>query len=64
LESEGKSWVKVGITIVSKPGARGRGLALQIPKKTCDAYELWGAEMAEFKLERVLKAVRVQEVEA
>jgi len=56
--------VKVGITIVSKPGARGRGLALQIPKKTCDAYELWGAEMAEFKLERVLKAVRVQEVEA
>jgi len=64
MVSEGKTWVKVGITIVGKPGVRGSGLAIQLPKKTCDAYDLWTAEAAEITIERVLKTVKAEEVAA
>jgi len=48
------SWEKVGITVVGKPAAHSSGLYLRIPKKVCEAYDLFRAQMVVFTIERVL----------
>jgi len=49
------SWEKIGVSIVSKPAAHGSGLYLRIPKKMCEAYDLWKAKMVEFTVDRALR---------
>jgi len=48
------SWEKVGITVVGKPAAHSSGLYLRIPKKVCEAYDLFRAQMVVFTIERIL----------
>jgi len=48
------SWQKIGVTVVGKPAAHSSGLYLRIPKKVCEAYDLFKAQMVEFTIERVL----------
>jgi len=48
------SWEKIGVTVVGKPAAHSSGLYLRIPKKVCEAYDLFGAQMVVFTIERVL----------
>lgn len=46
------SWEKIGVTLVAGPVAHGSGVYLRIPKKVCQAYDLFTAKEIEFKLER------------
>jgi len=48
------SWEKIGVTVVGKPAAHSSGLYLRIPKKVCEAYDLFKAQMVVFTIERVL----------
>jgi len=48
------SWEKIGVTVVGKPAAHSSGLYLRIPKKVCEAYDLFRAQMVVFTIERVL----------
>jgi len=48
------SWEKIGVTVVGKPAAHSSGLYLRIPKKVCEAYDLFRAQVVVFTIERVL----------
>jgi len=48
------SWEKLGVTVASKPASHGSGLYLRIPKKVCEAYDLWKVQMVVFTIERIL----------
>jgi len=50
------SWEKIGVTVVGKPAAHSSGLYLRIPKKMCEAYDLFYAEVVEFTIERMLRS--------
>ena len=45
-------WEKIGITILGKPSSHGGGLVVRIPKKVCDAYGLYTADVVEVEIRR------------
>jgi len=40
--------------MAGKPAAHSSGLYLRIPKKVCEAYDLFRAQMVVFTIERIL----------
>jgi len=47
------SFEKIGVTLVMKPAAHGSGLYLRVPKRICEAYDLFAADVVEFTIDRV-----------
>jgi len=55
------SWEKIGVTVVAKPVAHGKGIYVHLPKRVVDAYDLITAEEVEITVDRAKRKPSTEE---